>query len=75
MNHGRTLADYLVHLIISLLTAGAVFGVVNVFADDPVPALCAVVWFAAYWGVWLFVIDSDGPSSGGGGGSFLDSLF
>lgn len=67
-----------IHLLVSAVLSMGVYAIVDTFtpAPDPMPALVALVFFAAYWGVWLF-LDSDSTSgSGGGGGSdFLDSLF
>lgn len=67
--------DIAVHLIISAGLSAVVYWLVGTVADDPVPALVALAFFAAYWGVFLYV-DGDGHSGGGGSSSgFLDSLF
>lgn len=72
-----TALEVVVHLMVSATLTLIVYVGVDAMADSPWPALAALVFFAAYWGVFLF-IDADGPSSGAGGGggsSFLDSLF
>jgi len=74
----RTAGEYVLHLVVSALSALLVYAVASAFADAPWPLVLALVWFAAYWGVWLLVVDTDGSSGGSGGsssGGFLDSLF
>ena len=70
----RTALEYVVHLAVSLTLSFIVYVGVDVMADSPWPALIALIFFAAYWGVFLLV-DADGPSTGGGGGSLFDDLF